>query len=187
MLCYFIPFIIKNTWTTLYVNYIDSKSYWPGFIPLSEPTYKNVLLCLKEFHVWLCGGWKEIANICCCVLSKLIVCQKNWGAMRQNDQKASNKSRFWSLSIAQYQLERFPLQKQIEHTTFVCVNICEGKPVPSAFRAAVPNRGFSDPWGQKQDFRGSEMRFSGMRVWMYFFSKQPRFMKACKCYFCAFL
>ena len=34
-------------------------------------------------------------------------------------------------------------------------------------RAAFPNRGFPDPGGPKQVFRGSEMRFSRVRVCMF--------------------
>jgi len=36
----------------------------------------------------------------------------------------------------------------------------------SAVSAVVPNRGFLDPWGLKQHFRGSEIRFSRARVCM---------------------
>jgi len=49
-------------------------------------------------------------------------------------------------------------------------------------RTAVPNRGFPDPPGySKQDFRGSEMRFSRLRGCMFLdvpvlFPKEPRFM-----------
>jgi len=55
-------------------------------------------------------------------------------------------------------------------------------------RTAVPNRGFLNPCGPKQDFRGSEMRFSRVRGCMFLevpvlFPKEPRFMEACKCYY----